>query len=76
MSPRGHCNLGNPLDVVGIRGDDYVNVLGATHNTPGVQGEAAHHHEFDIRLCQALQQLVKGRLVQFFCAAPVNRISL
>ena len=57
-------------------GDHDVHILGASHDPPGIDRQAADDDEFDIRFGQASQQLVEGRFAQLSRAAPVNRISL
>ena len=59
-----HRDVGEPLEVVGAGGDDDLDVLGAPHDSPGVQREPTHHDELDIRLAEAAQQLVEGRLAR------------
>jgi hypothetical protein len=72
----GNCNVSDPLEVLGVRGDDDVHVLRAPHNAPGINCQTSNHDEIDICFSEASQKLVEGRFAQLPRAAPVNRISL
>ncbi len=76
MPAVGNRNVGNSLEVLDVWGDHDIDVLCASHDTPGVDRQAADDNEFDIRFGEAPQQLVESRLAQVRRAAPVKRISL
>lgn len=68
-------DLGNALEVLGIRGNDDVHILRSPDNTPRVDGEATNENELDACFGESTEKLIEGRLGQVRRAAPVNRIS-
>jgi hypothetical protein len=72
----GYRDLCKAFEILSLHGDDDVDVPGAPHDPPGVQGKSAHHDKRNFCLGEASQQLVEGRLTQLLRAAPAKRISL
>jgi hypothetical protein len=76
MAADGNGHLGEPLEVLGIRGDDDVYVLRPPDDAPGVDGKAADQHKFHVRFRESAQKLIESRFSHRGRAAPTNRISL
>lgn len=76
MPPRGHGDLRDSFEVLGVGGHDNIHVLGAAHYAPSIQGKSADDDELGTGRDEAPQELVEGGLAQRRSADPVNRISL
>jgi len=76
MTSGGNRYLGKALQVVDLRGDHDVYVLGPTDYPPGIDGKAANDDELHVGGSQTSQQLVESRTAQLLRAVPVNCISL
>jgi hypothetical protein len=64
------------FQVLDVRRNHDVDVLGSTYDAPRIDGKSSHYDELNLSCNQLPQQLVKGRLAQLLRAAPVNRMSL
>ena len=50
VSPGGDRDLGDPLEILDLRGDHHIHVLGASHDAPGIDGQAPDDDKFDVCL--------------------------
>jgi hypothetical protein len=60
MASDSHRDLRQAIEVLGVRRHDHVDDLGAPHDAPGAECEPADHHEPDLCLRQASEDLVEG----------------
>lgn len=60
MTVGGHRDLGDALEVLGLTGDDDVDVPGRTHDAPGTDRKATDHDEIRARRDEASKQLSHG----------------
>jgi len=76
MTSHRNSNLRQAFQVLDLRGDHDIDVLGPTHYPPSIHSEPSDDDELHLGVSQALQQLVEGRCAQLLRAEPVNCISL
>jgi len=60
------------FEVLSIRGDNDVNVLGPANHPPRSKRKAANYDELHFRLRQATEDLIEGWSVHLRRAAPAN----
>lgn len=76
MASGGNRDLRQALEIADLRSNHDIDVLGAAHHAPGIDGQASDDDEPHVGVSQPSKQLVEGWSAQLLRAAPVNCISL